>query len=94
MTAMPNIRPGQGGPVLGTRERTAILGEEMPRKPLLLREPPRSRALGLGVAFGSVALCTAAIYPLKTLAPAVSLGVVYLLAVIVVSIFWGGIGVA
>jgi hypothetical protein len=46
------------------------------------------------VAFGSVALFTAAIYPLKTLAPAVSLGVVHLLAVIVVSIFWGGIGVA
>ena len=60
----------------------------MPRKPLLLREPPRSRALGLGVALGSVALCTAAIYPLKTVAPAVSLGVVYLLAVIVASIFW------
>ena len=61
----------------------------MPRKPLLLREPPRSRALGLGVAIGSVALCTLAIYPLKSIAPAVSLGVVYLLAVIVVSIFWG-----
>jgi two-component system sensor histidine kinase KdpD len=60
-----------------------------PRKPLLLREPPRSRILGFGVAFGSVALCTLAIYPLKTIAPAVSLGVVYLLAVIVVSIFWG-----
>ena len=60
-----------------------------PRTPLLLREPPRSRTLGLGVAAGSVALCTLAIYPLKTIAPAVSLGVVYLLAVIVVSIFWG-----
>src|SRR5262249_50061334 len=35
------------------------------------------------------ALCTAAIYPLKQIAPAVSLGVVYLLAVIVTSIFWG-----
>ena len=57
--------------------------------PLLLREPPRSRTLGLGVAIGSVALCTLAIYPLKTIAPAVSLGVVYLLAVIGVSIFWG-----
>jgi two-component system sensor histidine kinase KdpD len=45
--------------------------------------------LGIGVAFGSVALCTAAIYPLKTIAPAVSLGVVYLLAVILTSIFWG-----
>ena len=61
----------------------------MPNKPLLLREPPSSRTLGLGVAIGSVALCTLAIYPLKTVAPAVSLGVVYLLAVIVVSIFWG-----
>ena len=75
--------------MLGTPERTAILSDEMPRKPLLLREPPRSRALGLGVALGSVALCTAAIYPLKSIAPVVSLGVVYLLAVIVVSIFWG-----
>jgi hypothetical protein len=41
----------------------------MPNKPLLLREPPASLTLGLGVAIGSVALCTAAIYPLKTLAP-------------------------
>jgi two-component system, OmpR family, sensor histidine kinase KdpD len=60
-----------------------------PTTPLLLREPPRSRALGLGVAIGAVALCTLAIYPLKAVAPAVSLGVVYLLAVIGVSIFWG-----
>jgi two-component system sensor histidine kinase KdpD len=56
---------------------------------LLLREPPRSRALGLVVAIGSVALCTLSVYPLKTVTPAVSLGVVYLLAVIVVSTFWG-----
>jgi two-component system sensor histidine kinase KdpD len=61
--------------------------------PLLLREPPRSRSLGLLVSIGSVALCTAAIYPLKTIAPDVSLGVVYLIAVIGVSIFWGfGLG--
>ena len=57
--------------------------------PLLLREPPRSRTLGLTVAVASVAFCTLAIYPLKTIAPAVSLGVVYLPAVLVVSIFWG-----
>ena len=57
--------------------------------PLLLREPPRSRTLGLIVSIGSVALCTAAIYPLKAIAPDVSLGVVYLIAVIGVSIFWG-----
>jgi two-component system, OmpR family, sensor histidine kinase KdpD len=60
-----------------------------PRTPLLLREPPRSRALGPAVAIASVALCTLAIYPLKTIAPAVSLGVVYLLAVVLVSIYWG-----
>ena len=50
------------------------------RTPLLLREPPRSRVLGLIVSIGSVALCTPSVYPLKTVAPAVSLGVVYLLA--------------
>jgi two-component system, OmpR family, sensor histidine kinase KdpD len=57
--------------------------------PVLLREPPRSRTLGLVVAFGSVALCTAAVYPLKAIAPDVSLGVVYLPAVTAVSVFWG-----
>jgi two-component system sensor histidine kinase KdpD len=61
--------------------------------PLLLREPPRSRSLGLFVSVASVAVCTAAIYPLKAIAPDVSLGVVYLIAVIGVSIFWGfGLG--
>ncbi|HEY1238340.1 MAG TPA: ATP-binding protein [Solirubrobacterales bacterium] len=57
--------------------------------PLLLREPPRSRSLGLFAAVVSVALCTAAIYPLKPIAPDTSLGVVYLIGVIGVSIFWG-----
>ncbi|HEY7121143.1 MAG TPA: ATP-binding protein [Solirubrobacterales bacterium] len=61
--------------------------------PLLLREPPRSRSLGILASVGSVALCTAAIYPLKSIAPDVSLGVVYLIGVIGVSIFWGfGLG--
>ncbi|MGZ5340924.1 MAG: histidine kinase, partial [Solirubrobacterales bacterium] len=57
--------------------------------PLFLRQPPRSRALGLGVAFAAVALTTLAVYPLKSVAPAVSLGVVYLVAVLLVSTFWG-----
>ena len=57
--------------------------------PLLLREPPRSRSLGLLVSLGSVAVCTGAIYPLKTIAPDVSLGVIYVMAVIGVSVFWG-----
>jgi K+-sensing histidine kinase KdpD len=47
--------------------------------------------LGLGVATSvlSVAAATAAIYPLKNIAPAVSLSVVYLPAVLLVSAYWG-----
>jgi two-component system sensor histidine kinase KdpD len=60
-----------------------------PRTPVLLREPPRSRSLGVFVALGSVAACTVAIYPLKQVVPGISLGVVYLVAVTGVSIFWG-----
>jgi two-component system sensor histidine kinase KdpD len=60
-----------------------------PRTPVLLREPPRSRSLGVFVALGSVAACTAVIYPLKQVVPGISLGVVYLAAVTGVSIFWG-----
>jgi len=42
-----------------------------------------------------VALCTLIVYPLAHVAPVVSLGVVYLPAVLVVSITWGGwVGVA
>ena len=40
-------------------------------------------------AIAAVALCTLLLYPLKQIAPAVSLGVVYLLAVLVVSAIWG-----
>jgi two-component system, OmpR family, sensor histidine kinase KdpD len=45
--------------------------------------------LGVAVAAVAVALATAAIYPLKSLAPAVSLSVVYLPAVLVISAYWG-----
>jgi len=46
------------------------------------------------VALLAVVVCTALIYPLRTIAPAVSLGVVYLLGVLVVSTFWGlGLGI-
>jgi two-component system, OmpR family, sensor histidine kinase KdpD len=41
------------------------------------------------VAALAVAACTALIYPLRTVAPVVSLGVVYLLGVLVVSTLWG-----
>ena len=55
----------------------------------------RRPSLGSGIvaAILGIALATAVIYPLKQLAPAVSLGVVYLLVVLVVSTYWGlGLG--
>ncbi len=55
---------------------------------LLTPEPP-SRRVGLFVAAGLVTLCTLLIYPLKQAAPVVSLGVVYMLAVVIVSVTWG-----
>ena len=45
--------------------------------------------VGVLVAVISVAAATAAIYPLKAVAPAVSLSVVYLPAVVLVSVYWG-----
>lgn len=63
---------------------------------LLNAEPP-SRRVGVLVAVVLVALCTLLIYPLKHIAPVVSLSVLYMLAVLVVSITWGvwlGIGTA
>jgi two-component system, OmpR family, sensor histidine kinase KdpD len=55
---------------------------------LLTPEPP-SRRVGVGVAVGLVALCTLVIYPLEQAAPVVSLGVVYMLAVVIASVTWG-----
>jgi len=60
---------------------------------LTLRDDPPSRLVGLVVAALSVAAITGLIYPLKTIAPAVSNGVLYLLAVLLVSSIWGlGLG--
>jgi two-component system, OmpR family, sensor histidine kinase KdpD len=55
----------------------------------LLAPTPPSRRAGLLSAIIGVALCTLIVYPLKQVAPVVSLGVVYLLAVLVVSLTWG-----
>jgi two-component system sensor histidine kinase KdpD len=55
----------------------------------LLSPDPPPRRVGVVVALAAVALCTLIIYPLKQIAPVVSLGVVYLLAVLVVSLIWG-----
>ena len=56
---------------------------------LLLRDTPRSPSLGVVVAIAAVAATTLVIYPLGAIAPAVSLGVVYLLAVLLISTSWG-----
>lgn len=55
---------------------------------LLAPEPPPKRVGGC-VAAALVALCTLLIYPIKQAAPVVSLGVVYMLAVVIVSVTWG-----
>jgi two-component system sensor histidine kinase KdpD len=55
---------------------------------LLAAQPP-PRKVGALVALVAVALCTLIVYPLAHVAPVVSLGVVYLPAVLVVSTTWG-----
>ncbi len=61
----------------------------------LLSPDPPPRRVGVVTAVAAVALCTLTVYPLKQIAPVVSLGVVYLLAVLVVSATWGAwLGVA
>jgi two-component system, OmpR family, sensor histidine kinase KdpD len=49
----------------------------------------RNSWLGVLVAAGSIALTTALLFPLEDIAPAVSLGVLYLLPVLLISIVWG-----
>jgi K+-sensing histidine kinase KdpD len=56
---------------------------------LLLRDARPPVAVGVAVAAVAVALTTLAIYPLRTVMPAVSTGVVYLLAVLLVSTWFG-----
>ncbi|MEA2201596.1 MAG: two-component system, OmpR family, sensor histidine kinase KdpD [Solirubrobacteraceae bacterium] len=63
--------------------------------PLMLRSERPSRLAGVLVAIASVAAATAVIYPLKQVTPVLSLGVVYVLAVLAVSTVWGlGFGIA
>jgi two-component system, OmpR family, sensor histidine kinase KdpD len=67
--------------------------EPTQRETLLLRAPPRSTATGLLVSALAVAATTAVIYPLREITPAVSNGVVYMLAVLLISTYWGlGLG--
>jgi two-component system, OmpR family, sensor histidine kinase KdpD len=55
----------------------------------LLGPKPPSRRVGVLLALTAVALCTLIIYPLREIAPVASLSVVYLPAVLAVSIIWG-----
>ncbi len=48
----------------------------------------KSSWTGLAAAILAVAVATAAIFPLKSIAPSVSLGVIYLLPVLIISVFW------
>jgi two-component system sensor histidine kinase KdpD len=61
------------------------------RRSLLLAPTRPSRAAGIATALLAVALCTLLVYPLRQIAPTVSLGVVYLLAVLLVSTYWGAV---
>jgi two-component system, OmpR family, sensor histidine kinase KdpD len=57
--------------------------------PLLFKSDRPSRTAGVLAAIASVAVVTAVIYPLKQISPVLSLGVLYVLPVVVVSMFWG-----
>jgi two-component system sensor histidine kinase KdpD len=62
--------------------------------PILASSRRGSPWAGVVVSLAAVAAATALVYPLKSLAPVVSLGVVYVPAVVAVSMFWGiGLGV-
>jgi two-component system sensor histidine kinase KdpD len=58
-------------------------------RPGTLRASRPNLLIGVAVSLVSVAAATAAIYALKSLAPVVSLSVVYLPAVLLVSAYWG-----
>ncbi len=60
----------------------------MKQRTLLGSSRPRL-ATGLAVSIGAIVVATVLIYPLKSVAPTVSLGVVYLPAVLLISAYWG-----
>jgi two-component system, OmpR family, sensor histidine kinase KdpD len=62
--------------------------EARPSRAVLSGSRPRM-ALGVAVSVAATALATIAIYPLKHVAPVVSLSVVYLPAVLLVATYWG-----
>ena len=65
------------------------MGPAAPGTPATLRGDRPNIAIGLAVAVVAVAAATLAIYPLRHLAPVVSLSVVYLPAVLLAATYWG-----
>jgi two-component system sensor histidine kinase KdpD len=59
------------------------------REALLLRETRPPLGVGVTAAVGGVAAATALLFGLREIAPVLSLGVVYLLVVLVISAYWG-----
>jgi K+-sensing histidine kinase KdpD len=59
------------------------------RLPAGLGSEPPAAWLGVAATLAAVAAGTALIYPLKSVAPVVSLGIVYLPAILLISIVWG-----
>lgn len=81
---------GGSGERLAGAESAQAQGQSM-----LLRGERPNLALGVAVAIASTAIATLAIYPLKHVAPVVSLSVAYLPPVLLVATYWGlGLGVA
>src|SRR5512132_1532416 len=74
--------------IAADRRATLAAMRARPLSVLLAPTPPPA-SLGLVVALAFVAVETAVAYPLRQVAPAVSLGVVYMLGVLVVSTTWG-----
>lgn len=69
------------GPTAETTAETTVINSR--------RDRPLGRVPGSVVAVASVAFVTALIYPVKLVAPAMSAGVIYLLAVLLVASVWG-----
>jgi two-component system sensor histidine kinase KdpD len=72
--------------VLTERDNALMISE---RRVSLLRTSAPRLAAGALVALGAIGLVTLVIFPLRDAAPVVSLGVVYLLAVLLVASVWG-----
>src|SRR6188472_2420996 len=79
-------RASASEPTLSTLSNMA---ERRPSLLLAARRP--SRAAGVATAVLAITVTTLALYPLREWTSAVSLGVVYLLSVLLVSTYWGAL---